>query len=90
MATGVFVKPGNGADRAQELEPARQRHTEVEHDGVRAVGLGQGQPFFGRQGRPHFVALQTKHVYGTWRIIDDPAPTLRNSTAASTAVWSSA
>ena len=52
---------GNRANGAQKLQAARQRHPQVEDDGVRPVGLGEGQPFVGRQRRPHFVAFQTKH-----------------------------
>src|SRR5882672_7566174 len=54
-------EPRDGADGAEELQAARQRHAEVEDHRLRTVRLRKAQPFVGGQGRPHLVALETKH-----------------------------
>lgn len=51
----------NGPDRTEKLESARQRHAQVEKNGVRPMGLGEDEAMVRGEGGPDLKAVQTEH-----------------------------
>src|SRR5262245_31028941 len=54
-------EPGDGSNRPEELDAARQRHAEVQNDRMRPMQTCQMQAFVCRLGRPDLVALEAEH-----------------------------
>ena len=58
---GRVGETGDRSESAKHLEPARERHTQVEDDRVRFVRLCERQAFVRRERGPNLITLQPEH-----------------------------